>query len=298
ADPEVDVGARVAGRQHHQPRAEPVAQRLVEHAAHQQRALLEQAAGQLVVDPAPGRCFTHGATVPADVPRPKGALLRADRPAADPLWADPGHPGAPPGQRYVTSCRGRCECSLNDSSRRPVEPSSARVTDALAVTVLKACHSRGTSSGGASTSIRVAATAAIGPPEDTTTVIPSRANARSRASVARARNASQDSTYSSSCSPPHQRAVASSKTRWKARLSLPTSRPARVCATTATWSNSFQPSSSSGVTDQPPPSITAVAVSRCRRIAPCTTAYGVTPWPASARPSIRLCSMPVSLSTS
>ena len=61
-------------------------------------------------------------------------------------------------------------------------------------------------------------------------------------------------------------------------------RPRAARATTARWSNSFQPSSSSGATDQPAASAIAVAVSRCRFIAPCTTAPGSIPAAARNRP--------------
>ena len=74
-DPQADVGVRVASRQHQQSVAEAVAQGLVQDATHHQGALVEQAAGQLVVDAAPGRVFVaHDVTVTVGVRRPKGLL--------------------------------------------------------------------------------------------------------------------------------------------------------------------------------------------------------------------------------
>ena len=108
-----------------------------------------------------------------------------------------------------------------------------------------------------------------------------------------------DSAYSSSWAPPVQRSVAASNHSWNsARVGVRPSKGAGTAASIATWSNSAHPGSVSSGTSAPNAARQASAVSRWRRIPPLNVTVGSMPRAASALPSSRDCSQPVSESTS
>ncbi len=142
---------------------------------------------------------------------------------------------------------------------------------------------------------------AIGPPLLKTRAVPDPAFSAVRRSEdpTRSVKAPNDSAYSSSCSPPVQRSVAASNHSWNSALvGLSPAKDEGSFPSMETWSNSSQPAS---VSDDGAPASSprhASAVSRCRRMPPTITRSGVTPRAASALPSSRDCSHPVSERTS
>ncbi len=178
-------------------------------------------------------------------------------------------------------------------------PVTSRVTPEFTQTGFRRRHNRRRSSG--SSARRPATAHETGPPLLNTSAVPdpTASAVRRSADPTRSVKTANGSAYSSSWAPPVHRSLAPSNHSWNSpRVGVRPSKGAGRAASIATWSNSAQPGSVSMGTSAPRAVRQASAVSWWRRIPPLIARVGSIPRAASALPSSRDCSHPVSDSTS